>query len=153
MSVTGGSMVRRGLGLVRKSWTYQDHSADFQKSLAYAARGLEWQSSTQVSGTWTLIPPEAALVRDNCRWEGRLISLTWGPHWLCWSSSMNSSTRDAQISILLQMGATLTRIWELRVWGPKALSHTASSGALVEMREYLDPCLGQGHWGFSPSLF
>lgn len=60
---------------------------------------------------------------------------------LCWSSSVNSSTQDAQISMLLKTGALLTRIWGPGVSGPKAHSPTASSGALVEMRVHLDHCL------------
>lgn len=36
---------KMGTCLDRKSWTYQDLSADLQGSPAYATQGLEWQSS------------------------------------------------------------------------------------------------------------
>lgn len=55
-----------------------------------------------------------------------------------WSSPRNSSTEDAQISMPLKTCAILTRVGKPMVSGPKAHSHSASSGALVEMRAQLD---------------
>lgn len=100
------------------------------------------RAARMLSGTWTPSQPGTAWVGGKCTWEGRLISLIGGPRWLYWSSPRPPWLR------MLRSPCCLRQVpcWE-GCGNPgcqvKATSHTASPGALPEMRARLGLCAGE----------